>query len=177
MKKKTFYLLLVFISIACLYITGCGCERYTPNQQVSKLKYYVPKDFKSRSDLRGLIYNDDTRKIFAKGDVDDYSTFMYIDVIKQAKTIELKDYINDINNNNLKDDNIKFNKKDKSNLEVYERVGYKTQQGKIDIINYAYITAIDNYYYTITISGALDKNIEVNSLAEKVSSSLEIVSE
>lgn len=173
MKGKVKILLFILI---CLIITGCGCtveDKGEPNQRVSLLGFYAPSNFKNRSDLRGAIYTDNDRKIFAKGDTNDYSTFIYIDVIKQAKDKELSEYIDSINTNNLKEGDVKFIKKEHKTLEVYAREGYETQQGNIDIINYAYITTIDNDYYFVTITGPKDSQSEVKDLATKVLLSLQ----
>ena len=174
MKGNYKYLVILFI-ITCFIITGCSCtreEKIEANQNVSLLKFYVPTNFKNRSDLRGAIYNDDSRKVFAKGDTNDYSTFMYIDVTKQVNETSLDEQINDINTKNLTDKDVKFVKKEHK-LDIYARDGYETQQGDIDIINYAYITKIDNANYIITISGPKEKIDEVKTLAINVFNSLE----
>ena len=173
--KRGFKYLIIFV-ISCLIITGCGCskeEKVEANQNVSELKYYVPSTYKNRSDLRGLIHTDDSRKIFAIGDTDDYSTFIYIDVIRQVNENELKDYIDNINTNNLTAEDVKFENMNHDKLEVYGRMGYETQQGDIMIINYAYLTKINNSIYTITISGPKEKNKEVEKLAKNVLSTLQ----
>jgi len=174
MKRGLKYLILFIIS--CIVITGCSCskeEKVEANQNVSELKYYVPSTYKNRSDLRGLIHTDDSRKIFAIGDTNDYSTFIYIDVIRQVTESELSDYINNINTKNLQETDVKFENMNHDKLVVYGRNGYETQQGDIMIINYAYLTKINNGLYTITISGPKDKNNEVEKLAKNVLSTLE----
>jgi hypothetical protein len=171
MKKRISFIILLVI--ACFIITGCGSKKIETNQSVSLLQFYVPEDFQSRTDLRGLIYNDDTRKVFGKGDNTDYSTFMYIDVIKQVSYVDLDTYISNVNNNNLKDGDVKFIKKNNSELPVYGRDGYETTQGTIEIINYAYITNIEGSNYTITISGPNNKKEEVATLAINILNTLE----
>ena len=173
MKRKNLFISLLFI-VLCLVVTGCGEQNIKANQSVSLLEFYVPKDFKNRTDLRGLIYTDDTRKIFAKGDTNDYNTFIYIDVLKQANPNSLDDYINNVNKNSLTDKDVKFVIKENSKLYIFGREGYETMQENVTINNYAYITYIEGFNYTITISGAKN-NKEVETIARNVLSSLDKV--
>ena len=173
--KRNYKYLVILLVIICMIITGYSCTREDngePNQNVSLLKFYAPSNFKSRSDLRGSIYDDNSRKIFAKGDTDDYSTFTYIDVTKQVSETKLEDRINELNNGKAEGD-INYTKKEHKSLEVYSKEDYETEQGELKIINYSYMTTIDNSHYTIIISGPFDKKDEVKELANKVFNSLE----
>ena len=175
MKRSYKYLIILFI-ITCFIITGCSCTREDsgePNQKVSALKFYAPSNYKSRSDLRGAIYNDDSRRIFATGDTNDYNTFMYIDVLKQKSTNSLEERIKELNEQSTNENEPKYVKKEHKSLEVYGKEGFENQNGDVDIIDYTYMTMIDEYQYTIKISGPKAKSDEVKELANKVFNSLE----
>ena len=179
MKKKS---LLLSFCVLCLviFVSGCGngsIKYHEPNKEVGNIKYYVPNDYKYREDLRGLFYSDDNRKVYAKGDTTDYSSFYYIDMIKsKSNNQKLKDYMESINTNNLKENDVKFIKFDNKNMEVYERAGYVTKKGDVEIVNYAYIIQIDDdYFYGLTISGPKSNQKEVEETAKSSAYSLQKV--
>lgn len=164
--KKIFIVVLCFI---CIFLTACGknLKKVEPNQNLSDIKYYVPSDYKKNDTLRGMLYNDETRKLFAKGDISDYNSFYYVDMMKtNSNGKKLDDYINEVNTMNLKDGDIKFSKFDNDKLSVYERSGYETKNGDIKIINYAYITQIGDSFYGLTISGPKKDQDSIKEIAK-----------
>ena len=175
--KKTFIKIgSIFLCICCFFSIGCKKEEpegITANQKVGSVKYYVPKDYEYRKDLKGLLYSEDERKVFAKGNTTDYNTFYYIDMIKNnSNGKKLSDYISDVNSKNLKDGDVKFKKIDNENLEVYGREGYIIKQNNIETINYAYITQADDFFYGLTISGPKANQKEVEEIAKSSANSL-----
>ncbi len=178
MKIKNLFISIIFIFIMCITITGCGnnnLKNVEPNQKVGLVKYYVPEDYQNRNDLRGLFYSEENRKVYAKGDTNDYSTFFYIDMIKSSSNGQkLGDYINDVNTNNLKEGDVKLKKFDNEHILVYAREGYEIKKGGIEIINYAYITQVDDSsFYTLTISGPKSNIKEIEEIAKKSAYSLQ----
>ena len=175
MKKVNIILSITIICLFTLIISGWkkNNEESVTNQKVGAIKYFVPNDYLYRKDLKGLFYSEDNRKIFAKGDTNDYNTFYYIDMIKSdSNGKQLSDYISDVNTKNLKDSDVKFKKINNENVEVHGREGYITKQGTIELINYAYITQVDDSFYTLTISGPKSNQKEIEELAKKISTSM-----
>ncbi len=175
--KKNIKIIVIMFCFGCILLTGCGkadVKKQEANQSVSNIKYYVPNDYKLRNDLRGILYNDESRKVFAKGDKNDYSSFEYIDMIKtKSDGKSLLEYIDEVNTKNLKDGDVKFFKINHSELEIYGREGYMTKQGDIEIINYAYLIAYQDDYYGLTISGPNSKKDELKSLSNEIIESLQ----
>ena len=176
--KKNIKIISILLFTSLLFITACGkkdeIKKVEPNQNVSSIKFYVPTDYQSRADLRGLLYTDNERKVFAKGDTSDYNTFYYIDMKKDSNNGQtLDDYINYINTNNLKEADVKFVKYNNEHLTVYAREGYGTRNSNVNIINYAYITEIDNFFYALTVSGPKDNQNEIETIAKESANSLQ----
>lgn len=172
--KRSYKYLVILLIIICVVIIGFACGKEgKANQNVSALKFYAPSSYKIRNDLRGAIYNDDSRKIFATGDNNDYSTFIYIDVLKQKSETTLEERIKELNNQITNENEIKFVKKEHPILDVYAKEAVDTNNGEVDTIDYTYITMIDSFQYTVKVSGPKAKNDEVKDLANKVFNSLE----
>ena len=181
MKKNYIKLLSITLFITIILLNGCSKKGDTekvddikPNQSVSSITFYVPDDYKVRNDLRGLIYTDETRKVFAKGETSDYSTFYTIDMLREnSNNQKISEFINNVNSNNLKEADVKFNKYNNDKLEVYGREGYINKSNGVERANYAYYTQIDTYFYVVTISGPKNNQQEIEKLAKQVANSLQ----
>lgn len=178
MKKKILLFLLMFVAL--FTITGCGSgsnneeqeETVTANTRVGYLNFYAPEDYNYNPELRGLIYSENERKIYSKGDVNDYSDVIFVDVYVDSFTGSLKEYVETVNNK-LSDKDVKFTlKSNKSISELYAREDYTLTKNGVERVNYAYLVAQEKYIHAVSINGPKTKSDEVKTLARKIGSSL-----
>ena len=162
MKKFIFKLFIIFIFI----LTGCGSNYMKANTSLGEIEYYVPETFTSRQELIGLLYNDDTRKIFAS------DNDIFIDVIKNNISISLDEYVDNINKN-LSEKDVRYSivKEIVQNKILYKVFGRENYliNGRI---NYVYFISCNNYLYTISVHGSKNNGDEVTKVAKDVLTSL-----
>ncbi len=178
MKKKLFLLLI----IALLFVVGCNNtnkiqeEVKEANTMVGSLKYYVDPTYEKHSELIGIIYNDNTRKIYVKGNANDYNDAIFIDTYVVNTPYSLTSYIENVNNN-LSDKDVKITYlKDiileKGTSSVFARENFILNNNNVETLNYAYFTSKDGVIYTISIHGPNTKSDEIKNVAKDVLSSL-----
>ncbi len=162
MKKKILFSLFIIIFI----IVGCGKNSLKANTSLGEINYYVPENFSSHQELIGLLYNDDTRKIFINDDQ------IYIDVIKNSTSISLEEYVNNINKNLTEKDVLYKKVKEiiinKELISVFGRENYLINGS----LNYAYFISCNGYIYTISIHGPKDKSDDITNISSDVLASL-----
>ena len=181
--KKLFIGLLTLLLV--ISFTGCGTKKNEANKnskkpsirevegntRVGALLYYVPKDYKYRPDLRGLIYSENEKKVHVYGDYEnDPNNCIYLIAVVENKRMELFEYAQSVNGK-LSDDDVKFTLKmnsKKSELFAREKFVYKEQ------INYDYLLGYAGDIYTVNIRGPKDKETEMKSLARDLYNSLYI---
>lgn len=176
--KKILFSLLIIISVV---LTGCEItykekepakkedkkeeKKLYANRKIGGVYYYVPLDFTYHPELRGLIYDEDSRKIFIKGDVNDRSEAVIIDAIIEGKYDDFDAHIKDLN------DKIKDGTKYvlvKENPKIYGREKFKGKSGETTIYNYTYLAYYNGYLYSITVSGPESKESELNTLKTNI---------
>ena len=164
MKKSLF---IVLVCSLLLIVVGCGIKRMEPNIKFGWIKVYVPDEFTYRPDLRGLIYSEDERQIYIKGDPYDRSEAVIIELLKQTSNFTLSEYIENTNKNLT----IKYNQINKE-PQIYLREKYEGHSGNTTIYSYTYMTTYNSIIYQITISGPQEKEKELDNLRETVLYSL-----
>lgn len=174
MMKKIFLSLCTIIGV--LVLTGCikpqevlQEKKVEPNVSMGWISVYVPIEFEYRADLRGLIYSEDERRIFVKGDPQDRSTAVIVDLIKVETDDNIKDYVEKVDSNI----EVKY-KKIKEDPIVYLRNKYEGKSGDTVIYNYTYLTNYNDYIYSITVSGPQDKETELNKIKDDILVSLKV---
>ena len=175
MKKIILSILLMGLMIA---MTGCGEvakpaenkeEIVETNTKFGWSKLYVPEDFTYRPDLRGLIYSEDERKLYIKGDSEDRSTAVIIDLMQEETNLYFVQYIDKLNDNIT---DIKYRLIQEKPVQLFAREKYEGKSGDTIIYNYTYIAEYNSYIYKYTISGPQSKEEELNLLKEKLVKSL-----
>ena len=183
MKKLLIGLLTLLLVIS---FTGCGTKKNEANTndnnkksirevegntRVGALLYYVPGTYKYMPELRGLIYNENEKKVHVYGDYEnDKDNCIYLIAVAENKRMELFEYAQSVNSK-LSDDDIKFSvKMNSKKSEIFAREKYVIN-GKI---NYAYILGYAGDIYTVNIQGPKDKETEMKSLARDLYNSLYI---
>ena len=167
MKKKIISCL--FILLTLFAITGCASRKeetkepsVVANTKFGWSKVYVPNEYAYRPDLRGLIYSEDERKLFIKGDPYDRSDAIIIDLMMEEYNDYIENYVN-AKNSSIKDDNTYKLIKEKP-AKLFAREKYEGQSGDTVIYNYTYISKYNDYIYLYTISGPKSKESELNTL-------------
>ncbi|MBP5684702.1 MAG: hypothetical protein J6X02_05560, partial [Bacilli bacterium] len=96
--KKYLY---VSLLIGLLFIVGCGnsIKRMEPNITFNNIKVYVPSEYAYSPELRGLIYSENERKLFIKGDYRDRSEAIIIELLKTVMNSNFDSYVETLNNN------------------------------------------------------------------------------
>ena len=185
MIKKIVLSLLIALSL--FIVTGCekvkenngSINNATPtptatpvtaNIAFGSIKSYVPTDFEYRPDLRGLIYSENERKLYIKGNPEDRSEAIIVDLMKQAISDDLDTYVERVNKN-LKD---VYYVKIKDKPLVYIREKYQGKSGDTIIYNYTYFCEYRNYLYTITISGPQKSETDLNTIKDNILKTLEV---
>ena len=181
MKKRLFTIL--FILLLCFVLVGCENEEETSNQTTNEgtsksvveanfkfgwVKFYMPEGYDYHPELRGLIYSEDTRQIYSKGDPSDRSTVIIIDLIKQEYNDYIENYVNKLNEN-LGDNGYKL-KSEKPKLFLREK--YEGKSGETIIYNYTYLTKFNDYIYTITVSGPQSSEKELEEIVLNIRKSI-----
>lgn len=184
MKKKM--LLSILLVLSLFIVTGCGNKEENNNTiddnggKESKvveantsfgwIKLNIPSDYEYHPELRGLIYSESDRKLFIKGDANDRSTAIIIDLMQQQYNNYLENYI-EILNENLGDNGYKL-KSEKP--KYFFRDKYEGKSGDTVIYNYTFITKYENYIYTITVSGPQSKENELNDMISNIKKSIKV---
>lgn len=189
MKKIIIYSGISLVLIVGLFLlTGCGEEKSAtsqntsstptptkvavqPNTTMGYIKIYVPSDFTYRPDLRGLIYTENQRKLFVKGDPNDRSTAVIIDITAEEFNTHRDVYINK-KNENIKDGNTYKLKSEKPVL--YFRDKFEGKSGNTVIYNYSYIVLYENTAYNIIVSGPSTAETELLKLKDDIKASLKV---
>ena len=182
MKKKLLLSLLLVLSL--FIFIGCSKEETNngeegngsanketveANFKFGWVRLYMPSSgYEYRPDLRGLIYTEDQRKLYIKGDPNDRSEAIIIDLMQEQYNDYLENYIN-AKNANLGDDGWKL-KSEKP--KYFAREKYEGKSGDTVIYNYTYITKFNDYVYTITVSGPQKYENDLNDLTSKIKKSL-----
>ena len=175
--KKVFLSFLSIISI--LLITGCGSKeikenkeevkQVEPNTKVGYLNFYAPLDFDYRKDLKGLLYSENEKKVYIKGDYEnDFDNVIYLISVVEKQNMGGKQYIDSVNSR-LSENDVKFVLKSNGKIiEIYSRENYVIGTN----VNYAYITEKDGYIHTVNIKGPKDKSDEISKIANDIYLSL-----
>ena len=188
MKKKILYCLLF---VCVIFLVGCQKEdkkeqerienlinnppteeprKAEPNMKVGVLWFYVPKsEYTYRPDLRGLIYTEDEKKVFMKGDYDnDPDNVISLVVSSENLGKGAKQYTDEINAKFTEQDVFYTMKKNDKIIEIYARENYVIGNN----VNYAYILDKDGLIYVVNIRGPKEKATEISKLASDIHSSL-----
>ena len=167
--KKYLY---VSLLIGLLFIVGCGnsIKRMEPNITFNNIKVYVPSEYAYSPELRGLIYSENERKLFIKGDYRDRSEAIIIELLKTVMNSNFDSYVETLNNNIS---TVKY-KKIQEEPKMYLREKYEGKSGDTIIYSYTYLTSYNNILYSITVSGPQAKEKELNELRTTVLYSLRI---
>ena len=192
MKNKISSVILAVLIVFVTLISLTGCKNVKQNNieenfseqkevkvantNVSNLKYYVPEDYQIHNELRGLLYTENTRKVYAKGDVSNNNDAIYIDTYIEQTQQDLISFVENANKNlNEKDVKITFFKDiilNKGTASVFARENYVLKKNGVETLNYAYFTYNNGNIYTVNIHGPNAKSDEIKNLAKEVVGSL-----
>ena len=179
MKKR-----ILFLIIGVLLLTGCRLNvkinatnnntntqknNVEVNASVGYLYFYAPKDYTYRSDLRGLAYREDEKKVYIKGDYEnDPDNVIVIVIHVENMNKGAKQYADEINNK-LSESDVKYVMKSNGQItEIYARENYVIGNN----VNYAYITDQAGYIHIVNIKGPKDKSDEIANVVNEIYSSL-----
>lgn len=168
----------IIVIIALLVLTGCGSvaeqkSNYTDtsaNTTIGYIKLYIPSDYTYRPDLRGLMYTESESKQFVKGNANDRSSSIIIDIMVEDMMLDQEMYINTVNEN-LGENIYKLVSQ---NPIIYYRDKYEGENGTVTIYNYAFKIIYNNSIHTITISGPSTMEEDLIVLKNNIKDSFKI---
>ena len=175
--KKIFLTLLIVVT---LFLTGCNNKKENTNENgnnnetkrrtheiantdIGYIQFYVPWDFDYKPELRGLMYNENERKIYTKYDKDT----IYIDAYIESYEGSVEKYIEEVNSK-LTSKDVAYKFIYFNTTEIYGRENYSSTKNGVEMLNFSYVCNVGGYSHIISIWGPKSKSSEIQEISKDV---------